>query len=227
MDQTRILEKIKKCLALSQSPEPAEAAAALRQAQKLMEMHGISQLDIKRSDIGEVEVSSKVSVSRLKDWELKLVALIGRSFGCQVMWSKSSSYRAVVFGRFILVGPKGQVELAQYTCEVLQRKLVKARANFVSSTAFWGSRAEKTRAADGFCHGWVDSISKTVSEFAQSDGAKEMIMIRVKELTSGPKAQVQRRLGDTASYQAGRDAGANESIHRPLNERDPTLRLGC
>lgn len=40
MNDQRILERIKKCLALSQSSEPHEAAAALRQAQKLMEMHG-------------------------------------------------------------------------------------------------------------------------------------------------------------------------------------------
>lgn len=225
MDQARILEKIKKCLALSQSPEPAEAAAALRQAQKLMEIHGISQLDIKRADIGEVEVSSKVSVSRLKDWELKLIALIGRSFGCQVMWSKSNSYRQDVFGRYILVGPKNQVELAQYTCEVLQRKLVKARATFTSGLQSWLDRSQKVTAADGFCHGWVDSIAKTVHEFAQPDEVKELVSSRVKELTRGPQAKVQRRHGDAESYLAGRNAAANESIHRPLNEREPTLQL--
>lgn len=32
MQREKILDKIKKCLALSASPEPAEAAAAMRQA---------------------------------------------------------------------------------------------------------------------------------------------------------------------------------------------------
>jgi len=61
----KILGKIKKCLALATSSEPHEAAAAMRQAQKLMELHGIGQIDVKRSDIGEVQVSSKVSVSKV------------------------------------------------------------------------------------------------------------------------------------------------------------------
>ena len=43
MADDKILDKIKKCLVLASSANEHEAAAALRQAQKLMEAHGISR----------------------------------------------------------------------------------------------------------------------------------------------------------------------------------------
>ena len=42
----KILDKIKKCLALASSANEHEAAAALRQAQKLMQAHGLTDQDV-------------------------------------------------------------------------------------------------------------------------------------------------------------------------------------
>ncbi len=220
----RILGKIKKCLALGQSPEPAEAAAALRQAQKLMEIHGISQADLGRADLGEAEVKSKVSVSRIKDWELRLLNLVAKAFGCKLLWTKSNSYSVDVYGRYVLIGLKAQVQLAQYTADVLQRKLIKARGNFTNNLPSYLGRGEKTVQADGFCHGWVMAIGKTVHEFALNDETKQLIDGRVEELSTG-QAKVQERRAGTMGLNAGFEAGASESIHRPVGDREPTLRL--
>ena len=224
MSQERILEKIKKCLALSESPVAAEAAAALRQAQKLMELHGISQLDLKKADLGEAEFRSKASVSRIKDWELRLVTRVAQAFGCRLMWSKSSSYASDVYGRFILLGLKSQVELAQYTCDVMTRKLMKARAEFVSGA--YGDRSEKTKAADGFCHGWVSAVERTVQAFAVTDELKQLIDDELVERAKGRTAKTQQRDGTAAGYHAGQKAGSKESINRPINSGAETLRLG-
>lgn len=226
MSQERILEKIKKCLALSESPVAAEAAAALRQAQKLMELHGISQLDLKRADLGTAEFRSKASVSRLKDWELRLVTRVANAFGCRLMWSKSSSYSMDVYGRFILLGLKSQVELAQYTCDVMTRRLMKARAEFVAAQPSYLDRAEKTRNADGFCHGWVAAVERTVQEFAVGAELKQLIEDELAERAKGPKVKAQERDGSAAGFLAGQKVGSKESIHRPVNGGAETLRLG-
>ena len=62
MDKDDILRKIEKCLALAKSSEPAEAAAALRQAQALMREHGVSQLEAQA--IGARECSVKAAARR-------------------------------------------------------------------------------------------------------------------------------------------------------------------
>ena len=49
MDKDDILRKIEKCLALAKSSEPAEAAAALRQAQALMREHGYRNWKLRQS----------------------------------------------------------------------------------------------------------------------------------------------------------------------------------
>lgn len=54
----RVLEKIKKCLRLATSDNPAEAAAGLRQAQKLMAMHGLTQSDLELSEVSSHRVKS-------------------------------------------------------------------------------------------------------------------------------------------------------------------------
>ncbi len=227
MDREKILDKIKKCLALSQSPEPAEAAAALRQAQKLMELHGINAAEMAQAEIGEADVKSAVSVSRIKDWELKLLNLVAKAFGCRLLWTRSSSWKsgADIYGRYTIIGLKHQVELAQYTAQVMQRKLVKARAEFVNRLPNHLCRGAKTVEADGFCHGWVQAISKTVHTFALSKEMEERIDDAVKARSRGT-AQAQRRRCGEFGYMAGREAGSGESINRPLNERQQYLRLG-
>jgi hypothetical protein len=214
----KILDKIKKCLALSQSSEPHEAAAALRQAQKLMEKYDITQSDLGRSEIVMVDFKSKFSVSKLKDYEVSLVTLVAKAFGCKVMWVKSSSHAVNVFGTFTLIGLKAQVPIAHYTCEVLQRKMARARAQFIARFGGHCGRTRKTVEADGFCKGWVREISKTVHEFALSDETKVFIEDEFQRLTSGRTADSQKRKIGAVGYHAGRAAASGESIHRPMGE---------
>lgn len=212
-----ILRKIKKCLALSQSSEPNEAAAAMRQAQKLMSMYGVEALDLARDEIDEAEVKSKVSVSRIKDWELALLNTVAKAFGCQLMWRSSHSQSRDVFGKYILIGVKAQVQLAQYTADVMTRKLVKARGQFVQTLPEMG-RWHKTREADGFCHGWVAAVKRTVVEFAVPDETKRLILEKIEAVSGKRKANVQDRSGSEDGAAAGYRAGRSESIHRPINE---------
>src|SRR5882724_10574426 len=53
VDKGRILDKIRKCLALSKSANEHEAAAALRQAQKMMQANGLTE-----DEVGLVEYLS-------------------------------------------------------------------------------------------------------------------------------------------------------------------------
>jgi len=227
MDQDRVIEKIKKCLALSQSSNAGEAANALRQAQKLMELHGISQAAIGLSDVGEAKVKSMASVRRVKDWELRLLNMVAKAFGCRLMFLKSHSHAQDVFATYTLLGLKQQVEVAQYTAVVLQRRLMKARAEFVTGlTNPYMGRGEKTVEADGFCHGWVQAVERTVSAFALSDDQKAAIEEAFQSRTGGRTSKVQRRRIGDHGMQAGYEAGQHESLNRPVHAAAPTLRIG-
>lgn len=224
MDE-RILGKIKKCLALSNSSEPNEAAAALRQAQKMMALHNVTQVNLKLFDLDDLELKSKASVSRIKDWELALINLIAKSFGCQLYWSKSFSHADDVFGSYRLVGLKSQVQIAHYTASVMQRKIITARIQFVRELPSHYSRARKIAEANGFCFGWVEAVSKTVAEFALNEEMKNLIKQKIRESTNGKLATVKRSDLGRDGLERGYKAGLGESIHRPMGEATH-LKLG-
>lgn len=229
MTDEKILSKIKKCLALSQSSEPHEAAAALRQAQKLMEAHGVSQADLQLADIGEVKVRSTASVSKIKNWELNLLSLVTKAFGCSLIWTHGNSWSRSAehaYGHYTIIGLKAQVPIAEYTAQVLLRKLRKSRGEFTSALPGYLTRQEKTREADGFCLGWVAAISRTVHEFAKTPELESAIR-KYKEVKWGElkDADVQSRRAGQYGYAAGHEAAAGESLNRPMNDKSPTLRL--
>lgn len=226
----RILNKIKKCLALSTSSEPHEAASALRQAQKLMELHGVSVEAIKMSDISEQKIKSKTSVSKPKHWENKLLKTVGRAFGCDLYWSSSSSYARGkdVFGSYTYVGIKQQVELATYTAEVMQRKLMKAKAEYVGSLGDHLTRQVKIQRSDGFCLGWVASVAETIHTFANTEETQGLITSYINTICKGSVAKQNRGSGySSAAFDYGREVGASESIHRPMGTNPSQLKLGA
>ena len=71
MDKQKVLEKIKKCLALGESANEHEAAQAIRQAQILMKKYGISEMDVELSAVTEKGVAC---ASSLPIWHQVLIA---------------------------------------------------------------------------------------------------------------------------------------------------------
>ena len=109
MTRDEALDKIKKCLALAASPEAHEAAAAMRQAQKLMAQFGLTETDVTLADVGEVrQQAQNVPVVR---WEAALAGMVAGAFGCDMYTSTSLvlgqtlQFRRHRYYVFIGVGP--------------------------------------------------------------------------------------------------------------------------
>jgi len=150
---------------------------------------------------------------------------VAKAFGCQLMWECSASWMTDVYGKYVFIGLKSQTELAQYTAEVMQRKLLKAKTEFSKTLMKYTPRAYKSTQLNGFCLGWVNEVSKTVHAFALDEETKQMITDHVEEKTIGKaKNRVQRY--STAGYQAGLEAGSGESIHRPMGAQQ-NLMIGA
>ena len=129
MDKDDILRKIEKCLALAKSSEPAEAAAALRQAQALMREHGVSQLEAQA--IGARECSVKAAARTPSRHEAYLAGLVADAFGCELILASGGILSGGVV--WLLVGCSPNVEVAQYTLQVLLRLMARARAEHIKA----------------------------------------------------------------------------------------------
>lgn len=85
----KIIEKIRKLLALSNSPNQAEAESAMRFAQKLMEQYRIESTDIEMGEVDSVVLSQGQGRVKLTVWQTILLNGIARSNFCTFIITKS------------------------------------------------------------------------------------------------------------------------------------------
>jgi len=225
-DRDKIIAKVKKCLALAKSSNEHEAAAALRQAQKLMQAHGIDDLDIEHADIQE-ERTRAGAIKTPAMWEGALAECVARAFDCVVYL-----HRIGFVAHWVFVGATPSGEIARYAFEVLFRQIKKARADYIK---FVLKRCTKTRTrrADLFCKGWVVAATALVRGLAGNEAARERAMAYLhhqhtltqhnsRDRNEGRRLS-EREYGDMdAGHRAGRDA----QLNRGLNGAGGQLALG-
>ncbi len=239
MSNEKLLDRIQKLLNLSSSSNANEAAAAMAKAQELMREHALTDLDLKAHQIADVKIKSTQSVSKPKDWELSLVWVCAKAFGAVVLWQPGHSRgwdyklnKPDYWGRFHLVGEKSKIPLAEYAVVVLLRQLVKERTAFAKKLADQGHArgAVMTAHLDGFCKGWIATVHKKVSTFANEPEIQQLIDARVKLEITRPDggepemAKVDDRGASWAGVAAGRLAAKDVELNRPMGHTE-TLRI--
>ena len=236
----KILAKVKKCLALSASANPHEAATALRQANALMEKHGISTNEITLADIGEAWTTSQtMSRDKPANWEVRLVVVVGKAFGCQLMANRHPLPRGCGHanrGGYIFVGLKHQVEVAAYTAGVLIRKCKSARQKWLRDhfsgfgRGVVGGKAQMTRMGDMFAEGWVDAIGKLVVEFANPPEVETALARLIEERSRGQQAETRCMKNithnDLVAAHSGMQAASQERLYRPMAADEAQRAIG-
>lgn len=227
-DRDNILEKIRKCMALSKSANEHEAAAALRQAAKLMEMHQVSHTEMLAAGVSEVSVKAGV-ISRPPAWESHLAGSIANVFGCRVIFRES-----FVRSTWDFIGLQPANEVAAYSFDVLFRQAKKARKEFMDANLKRFKKANKVRRADLFSQGWVLSACRAVSRLTPMEGAKEAIQAHMdlKYNNLGKLDSVDRNKGrslsrkDEMALDAGFSAGLNAQLNKGVSAGAAPLMLG-
>jgi hypothetical protein len=240
----KILGKIKKCLALSASNNPNEAATALRQAHALMTKYGVTTEGVVMSDIGEAQIKSRTMARNKPElWEANLAAIVGKAFGCSMMvhrWvpKPGAFFKTLNEGYFIFVGPNAQTQVAAYTADVLIRRCKRARAEWIKEhlgeiTGLPGGKRKATRLGNDYAHGWVSKISRLVQDFAHPPEVEAAIDKYIDNSATGPSetrpvrnANPTAGRGSIAAVLAGMKAAEQERLHRPVNTAEPQQRLG-
>lgn len=217
-DREKIIAKIKKCLALSASANEHEADAALRQARRLMEIYGVSDLDIEAAEAAERRAKAGAQ-KRPANWETALACRVGDAFGCRVIFRSERH-----IGQWTFIGCGAAPEVSQYAFEVLLRQAKRARAEHIVSRLKRCKTATKTMRADLFCEGWVSAVTKTIKEFALDDRQAQAISAYVSThypalsaLASRDRNEGRRLSGReyddvAAGYTLGRSAELNRGV---------------
>ena len=115
-------EKIKKLLALAQSPSEAEAKAALLKARKLMAEYKLTEADLKEAEEQPVkDILTDITCSKRRDpWIVNLSTIIGRNYCCQGYIRRNKHKQTILIG---FIGLENDVEVCvnifKYAVEVV------------------------------------------------------------------------------------------------------------
>ena len=144
----KVLGKIMKCLRLSASSEPHEAAAALRQAQALMRLHGVTDADLAVAAVQTERRPAGTGAQRPPQWYARLAKTVEATFGVAVLYNAAA--REVEFA-----GIDSDAAIAAYAFCVLRRQVQSARRAYYVSLSVRLSVSSRTARADTYANAWV------------------------------------------------------------------------
>lgn len=221
MDRATALDKIKKCLALSQSANPHEAAAGLRQAQKLMAEHGIRDEDLQLSDVAESSTASSGVV--ITAWDARLTHMVAEAFGCEVITTigrrlgKHLNFKRKRDVCFIGVGAASEV--AAYCYDVLLRQVLRDRRAHMAKQPKNCKAATRLARGDAFALAWVSGVRALVDRLAGTEANQRLLEAYVQKhhpglVSTKPKNRAVGRNVKDDSYHAGMQAGRKAQLDR-------------
>lgn len=206
--KTKITEKIKKLLALSDSPNKNEAEAALKKALLLMGRHSIADEDLKERKYHELLLWEG---QRLHPCMVPVLIVVSE-FNVLVIKSR---------GRIRIFGTTENLEIARYVFE------------YLCQTFKTLSYKNKITYTSGYYMGLKDSILKTLRSAKEQIQEEGLVLVdehdAVKEWYQkeyGAKVSAHRCSFNSDQRDLGREHGKNIRINPAIKEKQTeTLRL--
>lgn len=212
--RAKLIARIKKCLALSASPEPHEAAAALRQAQKLMAEVGMTEADLLGLELADAVVKTREGFGSCRTMNF-LVSIVMEAFGVQCIYERNPGTANRLNVRY--VGPRDRVLMAEYSHRVVWRAMQGSWDDFLSKRPHLKGDGGKRQA---FHLGWLVGVREKVAAVAPSEeetaAVNRWIVVKFGELVPG-KAAKQKPV-NAAAFNAGVEAAEEFNLHRPVEE---------
>jgi len=229
----KIVDKVRKLLALSTSNNVHEAASAAAAAQRLMQEHKLSATEISTEDNLDDMYELPVGAAGFTAiWKFELVTVVARAFFCEALGLRVGKSRKVK-----IIGVKEDAETASkvfsYLCREINR-LARREINLLIMMSSLERRSVR-RAIDSFRRGAVHAVARSFqAERRKFDGSGEKALVISKrskdkifthihakyESTRRPIASPRRMEVDSAyehGYATGHEidvSGANESQAR-------------
>lgn len=223
MNREQALAKIKKCLALSKSANPHEAAAGLRQAQALMASHSISDADVTLADVHQCAAPARYA--EMLWWEVRLARLVADTFGCTMFQPSKrvlqAGARLVKQSTYVFIGTGSAPEVASYAHDILARQCAKNRLAHIRKQPKSCKPRTLTARGDEYALGWVHGVSGLLDKFAGTEKNSALLeqytAQRYPNLGSfTPKDRITGRNTNPNDWHAGIQAGRNAQLNRGL-----------
>lgn len=209
-------EKIKKLLALAESPNEHEAKAALLKAKELMAEHKIAEIDLEEVKAKSVKrLYTNVKYTKRGEWWIpSLASTIAQNYCCR--YASSRGYGAQRM-EIMFVGLEDDVEICAKVFEYAVDSARSCGKDYFSENYGRMSVAEKNRVLNSYAYGFAGGVRRAFDEQnaqKQSDEAGwGLVMVVPQEVNDACKNfttdryQSSHRIYNDAK-RAGREEGA-------------------
>jgi hypothetical protein len=198
----QLLAKLKKVMALRNSPDPGEAAAAIQMAAKLMREHGLTEAEAELLEVKEE--STKLRRFKPTDYDNLLINMVAEVFGCEVFINMNHGFPGLIpaHSHVIFIGEEPASEIATYAFQVLSRRLHVARQDYLATIPRRFKRSNRTKRADEYAMGWVMGCNRAV----QSIRPPQEPSAKVAAYMDNKYPDLQTKSGrNTGGYEGSRD----------------------
>lgn len=220
-ERAKIIDKIKKCLALSKSASEHEAAAALRQAQKMMKLYQIDEMEVEGEIIVNAFVDTREKFSVLKpDSITSITRLMSAAFGVMVMFSRSPSGRH----RITYWGNYAAVTIAIHAHKMVYRAADEGWEKY-KSTFYKAEESVPKKVKPSYVLGWCEMVAQKVEDLAPRGDAWDRMKKAVETKSGGapiPEIGKKKKELEIDSHAAhhGVEAGKKFNLHIPLTSNE-------
>lgn len=215
-----VLRRIARLLALAESPNVHEAAAAMRAAQRLMLRHNIDEATAAAREGYEYRHVGTPS-GRVSGAEHVLAGILSRHFFVEVIWIPSYLPRRGRSGRILeLCGKRSNLDVAAYVHGFLLQTGERLWREHRTAHGLTGN-AERRRFLLGVMMGFDEKLKAASDEdrreglvWAGDPALDAFLARRYPRRTGGSGIGVQRN----ETYEQGRHAGRNIVLHKPIGQ---------
>ncbi len=229
MTRERVIERVRKLLALSNSSNEHEAALAAAHAQRLLAEHNLamSELEMREEGAGEAELTVAKTVPK---WLSSLFAVVAHTFDCMAVVASSADA-----GRLRFIGVGEDPAVAACTLQFLMQELRRLATRYLKqqeAVADLLSPATRRRIRDSYLLGGVQGVQQAMAlqkaVTPTTAGAlvpvKEALIRQYSEQHLGPLRTQRRRRSSVLSsaFHQGKQDGAqlqtrHNGSHKRLN----------
>lgn len=230
---TKIVDKIRKLLALSESPNQHEAELAAAKVSELLEKHQLSMTDI---DVLDTKAGGAISDYQVVG-KMKLLWIIDLARGCAVLFDAECLGSSTLHKTgMTFVGTRDDVEMAKALFQYLYTawpgivEMDLAKAKMESPTRFEPRDTMKFKAGHGLSYAWTIQArcrdmarSRKKSVRRTTTGTELMVlkdaMIKEKFAEIGVVYGRERKqsYGSSSGQRYGREAGRSARLSRELS----------
>lgn len=209
IEESSVLRKIKKLMALSSSSNQNEAEQAMIKSQQLLLKHHLDS-NYLESHNEEKIILKRIMKQKKENAKMRAIALILETFFVNTVFSRGGGF---IF--LEIVGSSLDVEIAEYVADFLNQELDRQWDNVKKTTLLKGTVAKNSFYL-GIARGYCNKIASL--KRSSHPEARNALMIIEKQLALA-KEMVYPRLTISRSYgkNCSRSSALGESVGRNLN----------